>query len=249
MVTRIILYILAGISLCYSLIIYNVHSGSKFFLFWDVLCIGLVALAVCLKFRVFSKIPKAVTVCAASVLAVGLITCIICLVLIFTTFNAKGSKGLDYIIVLGAQVRSDGPSTVLRFRLEKAKKYLDENPDTVCICSGGQGENEPVSEGAGMKEYLVGLGIDESRIIVEDQSHNTRENIKNCASLIPEGASAGIITNNFHVYRALYLTRRYGMKGAEGIAADSLPLYLPNNAAREVVGLIKDLIVRSGYTD
>ena len=57
--------------------------------------------------------------------------------------HADGREGLDYIIVLGAQVRKDGPSPVLKYRLDKAVEYLNENPDTVCIVSGGQGSNEP----------------------------------------------------------------------------------------------------------
>lgn len=61
--------------------------------------------------------------------------------------DARGwTRGLDYIIVLGAQVRKDGPSPVLKYRLDKAVEYLNENPDTVCIVSGGQGSNEPWSE-------------------------------------------------------------------------------------------------------
>ena len=65
--------------------------------------------------------------------------------------NTEGKPGLDYIIVLGAQIYERGPSAVLRFRLDKAVEYLNENPQTKCIVSGGKGSNEPCSEAEGMK--------------------------------------------------------------------------------------------------
>ena len=74
-------------------------------------------------------------------------------------FSAKGNQNLDYIIVLGAQVREDGPSAVPKYRLDAAIDYLNENPNTVCIVSGGQGANEPFSEAKGMAEYLLDKGI------------------------------------------------------------------------------------------
>lgn len=122
--------------------------------------------------------------------------------------DARGwTRGLDYIIVLGAQVRKDGPSPVLKYRLDKAVEYLNENPDTVCIVSGGQGSNEPWTEAEGMAQYLQEKGIDTARILTEDQSQTTEQNITNSKMLMKEGASVGIVTNNFHVFRALQIAK------------------------------------------
>ena len=71
----------------------------------------------------------------------------------------KGEDGLDYIVVLGAQMRQNGPSVVLQYRLDEAIKYLNDNPDTICIVSGGQGYNEPCTEAQGMAEYLEKKGV------------------------------------------------------------------------------------------
>ena len=106
------------------------------------------------------------------------------------------------------------PSTVLKYRLDTAAGYLKDNPDTVCIVSGGQSSSEPEPEAVVMKRYLVGCGIDESRILTEDQSSSTVENITYSRKVLeaylaehPE-LSVGIVTNNFHVYRGCAIARK-----------------------------------------
>ena len=69
--------------------------------------------------------------------------------------NVKPVKNLDYIIVLGAQVKESGSSVILRYRLDRAVSYLKENDNTLVIVSGGQGANEKATEASVMKEYLV----------------------------------------------------------------------------------------------
>lgn len=161
-------------------------------------------------------------------------------------FSAKGNQNLDYIIVLGAQVREDGPSAVPKYRLDAAIDYLNENPNTVCIVSGGQGENEPFSEAKGMAEYLLDKGIEEKRILLEDWSTNTVENIQNSKELLEgEYNGVGIVTNNFHVFRAVRTAKVQEMEGVCGIAADSNVLYLPNNILRECLGILKDWLMKN----
>ena len=87
-------------------------------------------------------------------------------------------ENLDYILVLGAGLNGDKPSAVLEMRLEKARLYLQEHPQTVVIVSGGQGPTEPVSEAESMKNWLMEKGIPNSRIIMEDKSTTTAENIR-----------------------------------------------------------------------
>ena len=162
---------------------------------------------------------------------------------IISGFSASGEPGLPYIVVLGAQVHEDGPSLVLKYRLDKAAEYLEANTETICVVSGGQGINEPFSEAQGMKDYLVKLGIREERILIEDQSLNTVQNIRNSRALLPEGTvKAGIVTNNFHVCRGVSIARRQGLSEAVGIAADSTPVYLPHNMLREFFGIVKDTV-------
>lgn len=153
--------------------------------------------------------------------------------------HIKEKNDLDYIIVLGAQVYKDKPSSVLKYRLDRAITYLNENPNALCIVSGGKGENEPFSEGYGMKEYLVKNNIAENRIIIEDKSKSTKENLINSKKIInDETKTIGIVTNNFHMYRALLIAKKENIN-AYGVVASSKALYLPNNLLREFLALIK----------
>ena len=162
---------------------------------------------------------------------------------IVSKMHAQGKPDLDYVVVLGAQVRKSGPSLVLRYRLDKAIEYLDENPNTICIVSGGKGPNEPFPEAQGMADYLKEHGIDEQRILEEPDSKTTEENIVNSKKLISDdNASVGVITNNFHMFRALQIADKYGLDNAQGIAAGSPPNMLVNNMVREFFAEIKFLL-------
>lgn len=240
---RIILYLLAAVCVAYSVIVAQVNSGSFFFIIWDVIAAFLVFVGVALKLNLWSRIGKKLKRVIITLFSVGLTALIIFLAMIFSAYKEEELRQVDYLIVLGAQVREDGPSLVLKYRLDTAIDYLNQYPNTMCIVSGCQGDNEPYSEAEGMKRYLVECGIAADRIITEDQSTNTRENFIYSKKLLPEGASVGIVTNNFHMCRAMYLARKMGIESPLPVIADSKPLYAPNNVFREVFGLIKDMIV------
>ena len=183
------------------------------------------------------RIALAVLVTAAVVIVAAGMACIM------THFHDRAPDGLDEIIVLGAQVRESGPSRVLRSRLNAAAAYLAENPDTVCIVSGGQGPNEPYTEAEAMKKYLVRKGIPENQILEEDKSTTTVENLEFSSRFLNRKEdSVGIVTNNFHMFRSLKLAKKNGYQNCRGIAAGSTPLYLPNNILRECLGIVKEVM-------
>ncbi|KMY49160.1 YdcF family protein [Peribacillus loiseleuriae] len=145
----------------------------------------------------------------------------------------------DYLIVLGAQVRGTVPSLSLQYRINTAAEYLTSNKSTVAIVSGGQGNGEEISEAEAMKRGLLKNGIEESRIIMEDRSTSTYENIKYSKQLIPEGAKKGfLVTNDFHVYRAEKIAASQGLK-LQGIAADTPKVVLVKSYIREYLAITK----------
>jgi len=98
-------------------------------------------------------------------------------------------------------------------------------------------------EARAMAAFLADAGIEPSRIFEEPRSEDTLENIRYSMALMEgEDPSVGIVTNGFHVYRAVRIARRAGLGHVWGIAAYSTPFYLPNNCLREGLGLIKDLV-------
>ncbi|MDE6133239.1 MAG: YdcF family protein [Oscillospiraceae bacterium] len=87
-------------------------------------------------------------------------------------------KGECTVIVLGCKVRGETPSSMLYYRAMSAYRYLEANPSAVCIASGGQGADELISEAECVKRILLEKGIAEERIILEDKSTSTDENIR-----------------------------------------------------------------------
>ena len=92
-----------------------------------------------------------------------------------------------------------------------------------------------------MANYLVKHGIERSRIMQEDRSTSTVENIRFSRPLIAGVEAAGLVTNDFHLPRALAIARKQGL-ALRGIAAPSHPWYLPNNLLRECLAIVKGLI-------
>lgn len=141
--------------------------------------------------------------------------------LIVSAMTNEVPAGLDYVITLGAAVRNGVPTSPLRYRIQRTAEYLLENPDTVAIASGGQGPAESMSEAECIREYLLEYGIDDSRIIVEDKSTDTEANIDNSYKFIPEGSSVGVVSNSYHLYRAIRIAELRGHE-VEGIPAITL---------------------------
>ena len=245
MLKRIIYGALSLICLIYSVAVYMVGSGTFSFAIW-------IALGFFFGFLLFmdinnkwSMVPKVLRYIFRSVIAVCLVIFLFCQGCIMTKFFSKGEKELDYLIVLGAQMRDWGPSVVYKYRLDAAVEYLNENPETKVVVTGGQGSNESISEGEGGKAYLLEQGISEDRIIVEDTSVDTEANIKNALDIIDGYDSSlkiGIVTNNFHLYRGQLLANRFTDAEISGIAAFTEYQFLPNNMVRETFGILKDLI-------
>ena len=161
----------------------------------------------------------------------------------------KPEAGLDYVIVLGAQVKGKEPSKALRLRLKRAEIYLKENPDTRAVLSGGQGDGEEITEAECMYRYLLEAGIEKERILLEDRSTTTMENLKFSAQVITEDGKTdafqrkiGILSNNFHVYRAMRLGAHMGYENICPIAAESDWQLQIHYLVREFFAFIKEKI-------
>lgn len=239
----IILNIIAVICVAYGIKVLRTGYGTAFFIVWLVLGAGFSVLSFVYKNRLWTRLPKVLRRTIMVIVSIALVFFVSVEAMIASQLKAKGDKGLDYIIVLGALVNEDGPSSITAARLNSAIQYLEDNPDTKCIVSGGQGFNEPWSEAEGMRRYLEEKGIDADRIIMEDQSTNTIQNISYSMKLMDkDNPRVGIVTSNFHVYRAVKIAKKQGLKEVCGIAGYVVPVYLPSNMFREFFGVVKDTI-------
>lgn len=151
----------------------------------------------------------------------------------------------ETVIVLGCKVRGTTPSAMLTRRLEAALAYLNEHEDVMCITTGGQGAGEDIPEGEAMKTWLVAHGIAESRILVDNTSADTHENIQNAAAILKEqglGNEVVIITDGFHQYRASLMAKDAGLY-ATAYSARTNPLYVPTYWVREWMALFELVIL------
>ena len=237
-VAEMALIALGVVSIAYGIAVYLLGTGSWFFLFWFVLGAGLVFWAVALMMRWTEKVAAWAKIAFAAVLVAVVAMCGTAYAAIMEHADDRPPAGVDYLIVLGAQVTEGGPSAVLRLRLYAAIDYLTANPDTICIVTGCQGPSEPWPEAWGMRDFLVANGIPIERIIVEDRARDTAENIAFSSEFIPEGATIALVSNNFHIFRALMIAKKQGLDGVYGLATQMAPFYFPNNATREMFAII-----------
>ncbi|MBM6724612.1 ElyC/SanA/YdcF family protein [Pseudoflavonifractor phocaeensis] len=154
------------------------------------------------------------------------------------------------MVILGCQVKPWGPSVLLQDRLDKALDYLEDHPDLTIVVSGGQGPDEPVSEAQCMYDYLTEHGVDGAQILMEDQSHNTVENLRYTMDLLAEAgydttADMVVVSNGFHLTRVRMLWSRVcgGDYNLSTLAAPSshvpsrLKMYI-----REPLALVKSFV-------
>ncbi|GHH96784.1 YdcF family protein [Neobacillus kokaensis] len=156
----------------------------------------------------------------------------------------KVPNNADYLIVLGARVKGTVPSLALASRIETAADYLKKNEKTIVIASGGKGPGEDISEAETVKRELVNRGINESRIILENKSTDTYENIRFSKKRLPPDAKFGlVVTNTFHVYRAVSLAGDQGLK-VEGLPANTPAMAVVKSYTREYLAITKYYLVK-----
>ncbi|KPB04199.1 YdcF family protein [Bacillus sp. CHD6a] len=163
--------------------------------------------------------------------------------LIYQTAKQEPPKGVDYLIVLGARVKGDMMTKALLFRVEAALEYLEENPNTKVIASGGQGPGEDISEAEAMRRFFEAKGIEEERIILEDRSTTTFENLSFSKALMEDGASVAIVSNDFHMYRASVIGKRLGYAEVHTLAGKTPTIAIIKLWSREYFAVAKTWLV------
>lgn len=149
------------------------------------------------------------------------------------------------MLVLGAGVDGTTPSLTLRRRIDAAFHYVSNNSNATIIACGGQGPGEDRSEAFVIKRELLALGIARERILREDFSTTTRENLQFAGVLIEEAGGSlhqpvVIVSSSFHLYRAIKLARALGYRSASGAGSASMRYLEPHYYAREAAALIKE---------
>lgn len=216
-----------------------------------LLCVTLIA-ATLFSDRLFAFILSAwkhtggrVMMILVAVLVAGcIIYAVVLSVLMALAYNDPPEEP-DVVVVLGCKVRSTVPSQMLTYRLDAAYEYLTENEDAICVVSGGQGPGEDIPEAKAMYDYLIDKGISADRIIIEDKSTNTEENLKFTAEILTEldlPLNITIVSDGYHQYRAQLIANELGYSEVHSISGRTRAYLLPTYWVREWLALTEYFI-------
>ncbi len=180
------------------------------------------------------------------VLAVGIVGFAALETVIVVNAAQKDDTPADYILILGAGLRGDQPSLTLVERLDTA---LECDNGEIFVVSGGQGWNESIPEAEAMARYLEEHGIPEERIIKEDQSTSTMENLRYSREFIEENSGQDIstlhikiVSSDFHAFRAKMLAHRAGYTQVTTCGADTPAMVAPSSYIREAFAFVKSFL-------
>ena len=239
---------IAGVaSLVYYLLLLPYLGFSVSFpLFW--IALGAVCLALDGLLRFIGKRSRRAQKRVSAVLAVLIAAALVLFVgvtgQIVSASLSRPAPDADYMLVLGARVKENGPSILLSYRIDRAADYLNENEKTVAILCGGQGSNEPMSEAQAMYDGLVERGIDGARLRMEDKSTSTEENIEFAKAFMEkENPSVVITTTGYHLYRALNTARALGLENVTGNPSECAWITPLNYYTREFFAVMRDWAV------
>ena len=190
---------------------------------------------------------KQTLISVLAILAASGVVCLMAAMNIITTScqpDWERAETSEYAIVLGAAVRVDGEaSRIMRQRLRAAVEFMDRNPEAIVILSGGQGEDEPISEAACMYDTILEMGADPDRLLMEDGSFNTRENLLNSNDIIASRGGTNkpitLITSEFHQRRADFIAGSLGFDTCPVSAHTDQWFYRVNYTLREVFAFVK----------
>ena len=200
----------------------------------------------------YPKPVKVVKSIVTVILCIGILIVGITEVLIIKASFGDPAENCEYVLVLGAKVRADGPSVSLMNRIDAAYEYLTEHPEAIAIVSGGQGPDEPMTEAQCMYDHLTERGIEPDRVWMEDRATSTWENMNFTLDLIEERTGTrpekiGLISSEYHLFRAGLFARDCGVESV-GIPAHTTRLsQMINHFMREVAGVWHYLILGGQY--
>lgn len=251
---EILLFVIAAGCFIYffTILSYAGPTASLVFM-WLILGIAFTGLGLFLeldkRYKLLQHVPGFVLVIIAIVLCVGIILFFVLFGCVISGMNKKPLKKVDYVVVLGAQIKGTNVSRSLGFRLDGAIEYYKENNDTTIVVSGGRGPDEIATEASVMRQYLLERGVPDEKIIVEDNSTTTKENLEFSKEIILNHCKSeklpgvAVCSNNFHIFRALSLAKALDYESPEGLATGSDEILLFNYMIRDSLAIFKEFLL------
>lgn len=150
--------------------------------------------------------------------------------------NLKNKNDYDCIIVLGAGIWGDKPSPMLQDRLDEAIKLYEEGIAPKLIMSGDNGR-EGYDEVNVMKDYAINKGIPSEDIFMDHAGFSTYESVYRAKEIF-KVEKAIIVTQKYHLYRALHIGNKLGIN-VTGVGAD------PRKYSGQIFRELREILARN----
>lgn len=241
----IMIYLLADASALYFILLLIKTGVTNIFNYFFAVLAVLLFLAGRLFDSVFWRnLPRGTKAAVITCICIGLCFFVFLEALILSGSIKHTKEDADYVVVLGCKVQGTRPSLSLQYRMNAAVEYLKEHPGAKAVLTGGQGIGEDISEGQAMYDAMTNMGIPPERLLVENQSTTTKENLEFAKAYIdPENDSVVLVTTGYHMYRAGRIARHAGYRKLQGYSAKTVWYLVPADYIREALAIIKNFLV------
>lgn len=200
----------------------------------------------------FPGFARTVTGLVSALLVIGLIIVGATEAIIIKASFGSPQEECDYMVVLGAKVRLDGPSVSLQDRIDAAYDYMIAHPEVIAVVSGGQGLDEHITEASCMYNELTAMGIEPSRVWMEDKASSTWENLHFSLDLIEartgqRPTKLGVLSSEYHLFRASLFAKACNVDFVGIPAHTSRISQMVNHFMREVAGVWHYILLGGTY--
>lgn len=223
------------------------------------LCVSAVLLLLCIFCKPFCRLTDSCAeksggriflVITEIILIAGILYCFAVSMIMLYAAHKKPENPPKAMIVLGCKVRGTSPSMMLYRRVQAAYDAMKQYPDLLVIASGGQGDDEGISEAQCIYDTLVSMGADESRILKEERSTTTSENMQFSKQILAEQGIAAdslilIASDGYHELRAQMLAGYEGIPNSYPVSAPTSWYLLPTYIVREWFGVAHAFVFHS----
>jgi uncharacterized SAM-binding protein YcdF (DUF218 family) len=173
-----------------------------------------------------------------------LFVCFLLYSFVYGRIGHRGRHAVDFVVVLGSGlIGGSRVPPLLAGRLDRGRAAFDaeraKGREPLLLTSGGQGPDEDLPEARAMADYLIAAGVPADRILVEDRSRTTQENLRFSKALMQDRKAdyrALVVTNNFHVMRAAQIARKEKVD-AQVIGSPTARYFWPSATIREFVAV------------
>ena len=236
-----------------AIMLNRIHVIVRKDLYWIVfryemlICAAAVILALDIRFGILTRMRSKLIKVIGWLLRTALLIGLGCIVFLFAKITISGSittpGTADYAIVMGLALQNGRPTQDLLARVDTAVEFSLENPHTILILTGGNPDENGLTEAAVMRDLLMERGVPEERMILEDRAETTKQNMYNTADIADTEKPVVIITSNYHMERSVNRAEEAGFTYIICRPAPSDPVTYPANVMWEVLQEINRMTI------